>query len=72
VTAALIVQAEKGTAFANATGPETELASLLTQAIPSVARLRFTNSGTQGVMLAMRAARGTPADVSGLLNSGAG
>lgn len=57
VTAALIAQAEKGTAFANPTGPEVELASLLTQAIPSVERLRFTNSGTEGVMLAIRAAR---------------
>lgn len=57
VTAALMAQAAKGTAFANPTGPELELATLLTDLIPSVERLRFTNSGTEGVMLAIRAAR---------------
>ncbi|HEY7711506.1 MAG TPA: aspartate aminotransferase family protein [Candidatus Entotheonella sp.] len=57
VTAALIAQAEKGTAYANPTQPEVELASLLTQRIPSVERLRFTNSGTEGVALAIQAAR---------------
>jgi len=50
-------QATRGSAFANPTGPETELATLLTSTIPSVQRLRFTNSGTEGVMLAIRAAR---------------
>ncbi|MGQ4808200.1 Glutamate-1-semialdehyde 2,1-aminomutase [Candidatus Entotheonellaceae bacterium PAL068K] len=57
VTAAIIAQAEKGTAFANPTEPEVELATLLTAAIPSVERLRFTNSGTESVALAIRAAR---------------
>ncbi len=57
VTAAVMAQATRGSAFANPTGPETELATLLTSTIPSVQRLRFTNSGTEGVMLAMRAAR---------------
>jgi glutamate-1-semialdehyde 2,1-aminomutase len=57
VAAAVIAQAEKGTAFANPTEPEVELASLLTAQIPSVERLRFTNSGTEGVALAIRAAR---------------
>jgi glutamate-1-semialdehyde 2,1-aminomutase len=57
VTAALIAQAEKGTAYANPTLPEVELATLLTQRIPSVQRLRFTNSGTEGVAMAIRAAR---------------
>jgi len=57
VTAALIAQAEKGTAYANPTQPEVELAALLTQRIPSVERLRFTNSGTEGVALAIQAAR---------------
>ncbi|CAI8034798.1 Glutamate-1-semialdehyde 2,1-aminomutase 1, partial [Geodia barretti] len=57
VTAALQAQAEKGTAFANPTEPEVELASLLTAALPSLQRLRFTNSGTEGVALALRAAR---------------
>jgi glutamate-1-semialdehyde 2,1-aminomutase len=57
VTAALIAQAEKGTAFANPTDPEVALASLITAALPSVDQLRFTNSGTEGTMLAIRAAR---------------
>jgi glutamate-1-semialdehyde 2,1-aminomutase len=57
VTAALIAQAEKGTAYANPTQSEVTLASLLTQRIPSVERLRFTNSGTEGVALAIQAAR---------------
>ena len=57
VTAAVMAQATRGSAFANPTGPEIELATLLTSTVPSVQRLRFTNSGTEGVMLAMRAAR---------------
>ena len=57
VTAAVVSQAARGTAFANPTGPEMELAALLTARIPSVQCLRFTNSGTEGVMLAIRAAR---------------
>jgi glutamate-1-semialdehyde 2,1-aminomutase len=57
VTAAVMTQATRGSAFANPTGPETELATLLTSTIPSMQRLRFTNSGTEGVMLALRAAR---------------
>jgi glutamate-1-semialdehyde 2,1-aminomutase len=57
VTDAVIAQAARGAAFANPTGPETELATLITTLVPSVERLRFTNSGTEGVMLAIRAAR---------------
>jgi glutamate-1-semialdehyde 2,1-aminomutase len=57
VTAAIMAQAEKGTAFANPTDPEVTLASLITAALPSVDQLRFTNSGTEGTMLAIRAAR---------------
>lgn len=57
VTDAVIAQATRGSAFANPTGPELELATLITALVPSVQRLRFTNSGTEGVMLAIRAAR---------------
>lgn len=57
VAAALIAQAEKGTAYANPTEPEVTLATRLTQQIPSVERIRFTNSGTEGVALAIQAAR---------------
>jgi glutamate-1-semialdehyde 2,1-aminomutase len=57
VAATIIAQAERGTAFANPTEPEVELAALLTAVVPSIERLRFTNSGTEGVALAIRAAR---------------
>ena len=57
VTQALIDQAKRGTAYANPTEPEVELATRLTQQIPSVDRIRFTNSGTEGVALAIQAAR---------------
>jgi glutamate-1-semialdehyde 2,1-aminomutase len=57
VTAAVTAQMARGSAFANPTEPEVELATLLTELIPSIERLRFTNSGTEGVMLAIRAAR---------------
>ncbi|RMF84087.1 MAG: aminotransferase class III-fold pyridoxal phosphate-dependent enzyme, partial [Nitrospinota bacterium] len=50
-------QLEKGTAFANPTLPEVELAALLVERIPSLDRVRFTNSGTEGVIMALRAAR---------------
>jgi glutamate-1-semialdehyde 2,1-aminomutase len=57
VAAALMAQAEKGTAYANPTESEVALATLLTRQIPSVQRVRFTNSGTEGVALAIQAAR---------------
>jgi glutamate-1-semialdehyde 2,1-aminomutase len=57
VVAAICDQASKGTAFAIPTEPEVELAQLLTARLPSVEQIRFTNSGTEGVLFAMRAAR---------------
>jgi glutamate-1-semialdehyde 2,1-aminomutase len=57
VVTAISDQAAKGTAFAVPTEPEVELAKLLTARIPSVDRIRFTNSGTEGVLFAIRAAR---------------
>ena len=57
VVAAISDQASKGTAFAIPTEPEVELAQLLTTRIPSVEQIRFTNSGTEGVLFAIRAAR---------------
>jgi glutamate-1-semialdehyde 2,1-aminomutase len=50
-------QLEKGTAFANPTLPEVELAKMLVERIPSVDQVRFTNSGTEGILMAVRAAR---------------
>jgi glutamate-1-semialdehyde 2,1-aminomutase len=57
VVAAISDQASKGTAFAIPTEPEVELAQLLSARIPSVEQIRFTNSGTEGVLFAIRAAR---------------
>jgi glutamate-1-semialdehyde 2,1-aminomutase len=55
--AAISDQVRKGTAFAIPTEPEVELAQLLTTRLPSVEQIRFTNSGTEGVLFAIRAAR---------------
>ncbi len=48
---------EKGDCFGAVTSLETEFARLITEAIPSVERLRLTNSGTEAVMGAIRLAR---------------
>jgi glutamate-1-semialdehyde 2,1-aminomutase len=57
VVAAISDQAAKGTAFAIPTEPEVELARLLVTRLPSVEGIRFTNSGTEGILFAIRAAR---------------
>jgi glutamate-1-semialdehyde 2,1-aminomutase len=57
VVAAISDQAAKGTAFAIPTAPEMDLAKRLVADIPSVDKIRFTNSGTEGVLFALRAAR---------------
>jgi glutamate-1-semialdehyde 2,1-aminomutase len=57
VVAAICDQASRGTAFAIPTEPEIELAQLLTARLPAVEQIRFTNSGTEGVLFAIRAAR---------------
>jgi glutamate-1-semialdehyde 2,1-aminomutase len=57
VVAAISDQASKGTAFAIPTEPEVALAQLLAASIPSVEHIRFTNSGSEGVLFAIRAAR---------------
>lgn len=48
---------DKGSSFGTATVQETELAQLITEAIPSIEKLRLTNSGTEAVMGAIRLAR---------------
>ena len=50
-------QLERGTAFAMPTEPELELASLLVERVDYIDKLRFCNSGTEAVMLAIKAAR---------------
>lgn len=57
VTAAIQSQAERGTAFAAANPLEVELARELCRRIPSLQMVRFTNSGTEATMFAMRLAR---------------
>ncbi|TIR45800.1 MAG: aminotransferase class III-fold pyridoxal phosphate-dependent enzyme, partial [Mesorhizobium sp.] len=57
VAAAVIDQLPFGTAFGAPTVSEIELAELLVERLPSVDRIRFANSGTEGVMMAIKAAR---------------
>ncbi|MCK5229377.1 MAG: glutamate-1-semialdehyde 2,1-aminomutase, partial [Desulfobulbaceae bacterium] len=48
----------KGTSYGAPTPSEVELAELVTEAVPSVERVRFVNSGTEATMSAIRLARG--------------
>jgi glutamate-1-semialdehyde 2,1-aminomutase len=48
----------KGTSFGCPTETETELAKIICDAIRSIDRIRFVNSGTEAVMSAIRLARG--------------
>lgn len=54
-----VVQAVKrGTSFGTPCEQEIQLASLITEALPSVEQVRLVNSGTEAVMSAIRVARG--------------
>jgi glutamate-1-semialdehyde 2,1-aminomutase len=57
VTAALQRQIGRGTAFANPTEREIELAALLCERVPGIDRIRFCNSGTEAILFAIKAAR---------------
>jgi len=57
VVAAAEAQVRRGSAFAAPTETEVELAEEIRSRVPSVERLRFTSSGTEATMFAMRAAR---------------
>jgi glutamate-1-semialdehyde 2,1-aminomutase len=50
-------QLEKGTAFPGPTEPQIALARLIQQRIPSMHLVRFTNSGTEALLNAVRGAR---------------
>jgi glutamate-1-semialdehyde 2,1-aminomutase len=50
-------QLERGTAFPGVTVPQVRLGKLLCERVPSFERVRFTNSGTEAAMNAIRAAR---------------
>ncbi|OGQ23175.1 MAG: glutamate-1-semialdehyde-2,1-aminomutase [Deltaproteobacteria bacterium RIFCSPLOWO2_02_FULL_44_10] len=58
VSAVLTHAVTTGTSFGAPTLLETELAELITQALPSMEMLRFVNSGTEATMSALRLARG--------------
>lgn len=50
-------QLQLGTAFGVPTESEIELAKLITERISSIEQVRFTNSGSEAVLMAIRAAR---------------
>jgi glutamate-1-semialdehyde 2,1-aminomutase len=57
VVEAVVAQVRRASAFAAPTEVEVELAEEIRSRLPSVERLRFTNSGTEATMFAIRAAR---------------
>ncbi len=57
IVAAVQAQLPKGTNFATALEEQTRLAGILTSRVASVDLVRFTNSGTEATMNAVRAAR---------------
>lgn len=57
VVAAVEAQVRRGSAFAAPTETEIELAEELRRRLPSLERVRFTNSGSEATMFAIRAAR---------------
>ena len=57
VVAAVEAQVRRGSAFAAPTETEVELAEEIRRRVPSIDRLRFTSSGTEATMFAIRAAR---------------
>ena len=57
VTEAIMRAAQHGTLYGTPTEGEIELARRLKEAIPSLDKVRFTNSGTEAVMSAIRVAR---------------
>lgn len=57
VVEAVARQASRGTSFGAPTELETELAELITRAMPAVEMVRFVSSGTEAVMSAVRLAR---------------
>src|SRR5215467_13259924 len=57
IVEAVTRQVSRGTAFATSTPEEVALAELITARVPAVERVRFGNSGTEAVMMAIKAAR---------------
>ena len=57
VVAAVQAQAAKGTAYAAPSAEQIELAELIAARVPSIEQMRFTSSGTEGTLMALRCAR---------------
>jgi glutamate-1-semialdehyde 2,1-aminomutase len=57
VIEAVTAQLDRGSAFAASTPEEVALARLLVDRVPGVEQIRFGNSGTEAVMMAIKAAR---------------
>jgi glutamate-1-semialdehyde 2,1-aminomutase len=57
IAEAVVDQISCGTAFGLPTRSEIDLAELLCDRLPAVEQLRFTNSGTEAVMMALKADR---------------
>ena len=57
VKAAIVEQLDRGTAFSEPSEPEVGLARLLVERVPSLEQIRFANSGTEAVMMAIKLAR---------------
>jgi len=57
IVAAAQQQLPLGTAFGSPTLSEIELAELLVDRVPSIEQIRFANSGTEAVMMSIKAAR---------------
>jgi len=55
---AVSAAAANGTSFGASTPSEIELASMVVDAVPSIEKVRFVNSGTEATMSAIRLARG--------------
>lgn len=58
IAEAVADQAKRGTSFGVTTELELELATLITEAIPFLEKIRFVSSGTEATMSAVRLARG--------------
>ena len=58
ISEAIADQARRGTSFGMTTELELELATLITQTIPFIEKIRFVSSGTEATMSAARLARG--------------
>lgn len=57
VVSAIQTQAPKGSAYAAPNLAQIELAELIVERVPSIEQLRFTSSGTEGTLMALRCAR---------------